>query len=79
MSTSHNEIIRVIHSLDDIYRIKELQNLLQVVVNQSEPNSIEACKTIQLMNELFLLHTFPLLQNLTTNLEILQKHYKEQI
>lgn len=74
-----NELIRVIESLDAINRINELQGLLQVVVSQPEPNSIEACKSIQLMNELFLFHTTPLLQNLTVNLETLQKHYKENL
>lgn len=79
MSINRNEIIIVLDSLDAINRINELQDLLQVVVEQDKPNSLEACKRIQLMSELFLDQTTPLLQNLTVGLTVLQEYFKEKL
>ena len=79
MSISNNEIIKVITSLDDINPISEFQQLLQTVVHYPAPNDVESSKRVYLMCELFLQHTTPLLQNLTINLEALQKYYNQSL
>ena len=79
MSISNNEIIKVITSLDDINPISEFQQLLQTVVHYPAPNDVESSKRVYLMCELYLQHTTPLLQNLTSELLTLQHFYKSSL
>lgn len=77
MSISRNEIISIINSLDAINSLNELQELLQVVVEQPQPLTEKTCRRIQVISEIYLTQSTPWLQNLTINLERLQKYYKE--
>ena len=61
MSINRKELSMVLNALDDINRISELQELLQAVVSMPDVTSEKYHLRVQLMSELFLTHSTPLL------------------